>query len=98
MMNFRLIAAAALAVALASPAMAMHRDYHRHYGYIHREHAPRFGYGKLTGPMPSTIGTTSPQGTSTTTSPAETLFTDSSASCVRPLGFGSISGLGRIAA
>jgi hypothetical protein len=49
MMNFRLIAAAALAVALASPAMAMHRDYHRHYGYIHREHAPRFGYGTAYG-------------------------------------------------
>jgi hypothetical protein len=44
MMSFRLIAAAALSIALATPAMAMHRDYHHHTSYIHREHA-RLGYG-----------------------------------------------------
>lgn len=49
MMNFRLIAAAALSLALATPAMAMHRDYHHHTSYIHREHAPRFGYGTAYG-------------------------------------------------
>jgi hypothetical protein len=32
MMNFRLIEAAALALMLATPAMAMHRGYRHHYG------------------------------------------------------------------
>lgn len=49
MMNFRLIGAAALLLTLATPAMAMHRGYHHHYGYIHRglpvQNASRFGYG-----------------------------------------------------
>lgn len=42
MMNFRLIGAAALSLMLATPAMAMHRGYHHHYGHvIHRGAAYR---------------------------------------------------------
>ena len=36
-MNYKLIGAAALSLMLATPAMAMHRGYHHHYGYFHQQ-------------------------------------------------------------
>ncbi len=47
MMNFRLIAAAALSLMLATPAMAMHHGYH-HHGYVH-SWLPQFGYHSTRG-------------------------------------------------
>jgi hypothetical protein len=47
MMNFRLIAAAALSLMLATPAMAMHHGYH-HHGYVHSGW-PHFGYHSTRG-------------------------------------------------
>jgi|HubBroStandDraft_2_1064218.scaffolds.fasta_scaffold1018525_1 hypothetical protein len=37
MINFKLIGAAAVALMLATPAMAMHRGHHRHDAQIQRE-------------------------------------------------------------
>jgi len=52
-MNFRLIGAAALSLMLATPAMAMHKGYHHHYGRVHKEfpfqNALKFRYGSTYG-------------------------------------------------
>jgi len=47
MTNFRLIAAAALSLLLATPAMAMHRGHH-HHGYV-RSWLPHFDYHSVRG-------------------------------------------------
>jgi hypothetical protein len=45
MKALRLIGEAALSLMLATPAMAMQRRYHHHYGHFHK----KFGYGSTYG-------------------------------------------------
>ena len=42
MTNLRLMGAVVLSLLLATPAIAMHRGYHRHHGYVH-SWLPHFG-------------------------------------------------------
>jgi len=61
MTNFRLIGAAVLSLVLATPAMAMHHNYHPHFGQVVPDDLPvqdalRLGYGTGCRTYPSGYG------------------------------------------